>query len=129
MVKPANRNVDALINVYIYPERTEGVDPLDITAISVITDTFKTDSIDFSYKGLHAIDIVYGGKPSQYSLDGINWLPFCSRVPVYVDEIVEGAFTICKDKNYKVTINSNTTTVDKLYLYIRDDETTASILI
>lgn len=61
-VKPINRNVEAVFNCVVYPERSE-------------------DDFLQVYKVLYSegvLSIVWGGDPKEMSFDGETWIPFKS---------------------------------------------------
>lgn len=66
MVKPVNRNIPSIVELLIYPERTSQEEYLDIISVTVRD---------------RCIDIMYQGKPLEYSYDGECWEPFRSVLP------------------------------------------------
>lgn len=92
-VKPMNRDVDGLIELIVYPERTTFIDPLNIYKLTLLDgDTLQPIKNLTEYEGTDeeseepvvmkdiVLDIVWGGNPTEYSFDNQNWFPFQSRI-------------------------------------------------
>ena len=91
-VKPMNRDIDGLIQLIVYPERTTFIDPLNIYKLIFLDgDTLRPIRNMKEYERIVpqkdiVLDIVWGGNPTEYSFDGENWLPFQSRIRFNLSE-------------------------------------------
>lgn len=86
--KPMNRDIDGLVELIVYPERTTFVDPLHIHKHTFLDGTTLqpiTDGMENHVGEEVVLDMVYGGNPQQYSWDGENWKPFRSRIRFVYD--------------------------------------------
>lgn len=87
-VKPMNRDINGLLELIVYPERTTFVDPLHIhkhTFLDGVSLQPINDDLGSHIGEEVVLDMVYGGNPQQYSFDGENWRPFKSRVRFLYD--------------------------------------------
>ena len=114
-VKPMNRDIDGLIQLVVYPERTTFIDPLNIYKLTLLDgDTLlpipdlnvyehgdvkpsdgdggdgdvepePTPEPPIVPKDI-VLDIVWGGNPTEYSFDNETWLPFQSRIRFNLSE-------------------------------------------
>lgn len=102
-VKPMNRDIDGLIELIVYPERTTFIDPLNIYKLTLLDgNTLQPIKNLTEYEGTDeesdeeseepvvmkdiVLDIVWGGNPTEYSFDNQNWLPFQSRIRFNLSE-------------------------------------------
>ena len=114
-VKPMNRDIDGLIQLIVYPERTTFIDPLNIYKLTFLDgDTLLPipDLNVYEHGDVEPIepsdgdggdepeptpeppivpkdvvlDIVWGGNPTEYSFDNETWLPFQSRIRFNLSE-------------------------------------------
>ena len=108
-VKPVNRNIDSLINIFIYPERN---DPQDL--LSIIDIKFLDSNEEITTKqneGKTIIDILYGGFPKKMSFDDEHWFDFRSRIKF--EQNTNGSFTLnIDDQNIEIS--------DLNFLYLSD---------
>lgn len=87
VVKPMNRSLDSLLLLIVYPERSDEPDLLEIHDV-----TFRVDGkvVEPSEDSEVVLDILYGGAPSEYSFDNINYIRFRS----YVKTIYHSGMTL-----------------------------------
>ncbi len=85
-VKPMNRNLQSLLILMVYPERTNYHDALAIYDIKFFINGKKFNNLPYGYQDLMVMEVTYGGKPTEYSFDGVKWFPFKSnRIPFLLD--------------------------------------------
>lgn len=94
-VKPFNRQIDSIIWCFIYPERTDFTESLEIISVTPFVNGFPLENIPLDYDKLIVLDILYKGFPTEYSFDGITWKPFRSRIPFFLNS----EFGACKEVN------------------------------
>lgn len=85
MVKPLNRHLYSLIQLVVYPERTDYKDPLKILSVDYFINSKPIQGLPFGYDKVICLDILYSGFPVEYSFDNQNWLPFkVSKIPLFL---------------------------------------------
>lgn len=84
-VHPLNRNVDSLISLLVYPERTYYAEGLEILKTTVYQNAVEVKGIPYGYDKVLCVDVLYRGFPTHYSFDGKAWIPFrVSRLPLFL---------------------------------------------
>lgn len=87
MVKPANRNINSLILLLIYPERSFSDDG-DVRVLShkILYKGSSTWDLQLLKNESLILDLIYGGDPKFYSFDSVNWYEFESQIVLNVFE-------------------------------------------
>jgi hypothetical protein len=91
-VKPMNRDIDGLIQLVVYPERTTFIDTLHVYKLIYLDgDTLRPirnlkEYLEIIPEKDIVLDITWGGNPTEYSFDGKTWLPFQSRIRFNLSE-------------------------------------------
>lgn len=96
-VMPIHKRIKSVLTAFVYPERSEVVDPSKLVSVKLFKDG---DSIT-SYKDYIGeelvLEIIYGGTPEWVSLDGINWEPFETRIVFTPEEEDENIILYVKE--------------------------------
>lgn len=64
MVKPSNRNLQSILNLFVYPERVHQHESLEVVSVKLVR--------------TNVLDILYKGNPKEMSFDNKFWFPFRS---------------------------------------------------